>query len=284
MDLQQQADLHTHSSYSDGTLSPEALVSRASRFHLGALALTDHDTTAGLAEAQETADRLGVRLIPGIEIAADHKGSDRHILGYWIDPSAEELSSLLQRLATERRERIHRIVQKLESCCSVELDPQEVFALSHQGVTGRLHVAEALRRRGVTSSIQEAFNRFLRDGGPAYVGRFTLPVGETIALIHRTGGVAVLAHPGDPADEEELAAFSAAGLDGIEAFYPTHPPAVVQQYVALARGLNLIATGGSDYHGERTLPELGSVTVPLEIVDSLNQRRNDRNATARNSR
>jgi len=284
MNRQGHADLHTHSAYSDGTLSPAELVGRALQLQLGAFALTDHDTAAGLDEAEREARRLGVCFIPGIELTATHGQEERHILGYWIDREHGELSALLGRMELERERRIHRIVEKLGRCCSVELEPESVFAVDHRGVLGRLHVAEALLRAGVTRSLQEAFDRFLHDSGPAYVGKFALPVAETIALVHRAGGVAVLAHPGDRLNEVEITAFAESGLDGLEAYYPSHPPARCQEYHRLADRLGLIATGGSDYHGERKLQELAAVTVPLEVVENLNRRRIEPNATARTSR
>jgi hypothetical protein len=135
-----------------------------------------------------------------------------------------------------------------------------------------MHVAEALCQRGVTSTVQEAFDRFLRDNGPAYVPKHALAVEETIALIHQAGGVAVLAHPGETPGAEEIASFARAGLDGLEAFYPGYAPSLSEYYAGLAQDLGLVATGGSDFHGERKLQWLGSVTVPLEAVERLRQR------------
>lgn len=261
-------DLHTHSHFSDGTFSPAEVVGLAAQLHLEAVALTDHDTVAGLAQAQAEAERLGLGFIPGIELTAYHQGAERHLLGYWLEPGHPELVRLLARMARERRRRIALIVEKLARC-GVRLRPESVLEVPHQGNLGRMHVAEALRREGHVGSLQEAFQRYLADDGPAYVPKYALSVPQTITLIHQAGGVAVLAHPGEEPDPEEIRTFAEAGLDGLEAFYPGYPPAVSRYYSELARELGLVATGGSDFHGDRKPQALGSVTVPGEVVEAL---------------
>ncbi len=268
MSLRKRADLHTHSHFSDGTSSPAEVVGLAAQLQLEAVALTDHDTVAGLSQAEEEARRLGVGFIPGTELTADHAGGERHILGYWIDPSHPELVALLARMTGERRRRIDLIVERL-GACGVQLDAEAVLEVPHQGALGRMHVAEALCREGLTYSLQEAFDRFLRDGGPAYVPKYALPVEETIALIHRAGGVAVLAHPGGEPNQEEITEFAQAGLDGLEAFYLGYPRSLTDYYCQLAGRLNLVPTGGSDYHGERKSQGVGAATVSLETVHRL---------------
>lgn len=265
------ADLHTHSHYSDGTYTPAEVVALAVQLQLEAVALTDHDTIAGLAEADSEARRTGITFIPGIELSTDHSGAERHLLGYWVDPGSRPLAELLGEMVEDRRRRIGRIRERLLAC-GVDLPVQAVLAVAHHGVLGRLHVAEALCQRGVTSTVQEAFDRFLRDNGPAYVPKHTLTVEETIALIHRAGGVAVLAHPGETPAAEEIALFARAGLDGLEAFYPGYAPSLSEYYAGLAQDLGLVATGGSDFHGERKLQWLGCITVPLEAVARLRER------------
>lgn len=262
------ADLHSHSHFSDGTFAPAEVVGLAVQLHLEALALTDHDTVAGLAEARSEADRLGILFVPGIELTAHHRGRERHLLAYWAEPAHPELARLLARMARQRRRRITRIVEKLAGC-GVRLDPEAVLEVPHRGVLGRLHVAEALRREGLTGSIQEGFDRYLSDSGPAYVPKYALSVTQTIALVHRAGGVAVLAHPGEEPDPAEIRTFAEAGLDGLEAHYPGHPPDLRRHYSELARRWGLVAIGGSDFHGERKPRALGSVTVPLEVVEAL---------------
>ena len=265
------ADLHTHSHYSDGTCAPAEVVALAVQLQLEAVALTDHDTVAGLAEAESEARRLGITFIPGIELSADHSGAERHLLGYWVDPDSQPLAELLAEMVEDRRRRVGRIRERLQAC-GVDLPVEAVLAVCHHGVLGRMHVAEALCQRGVTSTLQEAFDRFLRDNGPAYVPKHALAVEETIALIHQAGGVAVLAHPGETPGAEEIASFARAGLDGLEALYPGYAPSLSEYYAGLAQDLRLVATGGSDFHGERKLQWLGSVTVPLEAVERLRQR------------
>ncbi len=280
MSSRERADLHAHSYYSDGTFSPADLVGLAAQLQLGALSLTDHDTVSGLAQAQAEARRLGVRFVPGVELTAAGNGAERHILAYWVDTGCEELVALLAKMGRTRRRRIHRIVEKLHQC-SVDLDPQAVLETEHRGVLGRMHVAEALCREGFTESIQEGFGRYLRDDGPAYVPKFALDVAGTCALIHRAGGVAVLAHPGHEPDDEEIADFARSGLDGLEASYPGYRAELTEHYLELARRLDLVATGGSDFHGDRKPQGLGSVTVSMETVAQLEQRRAERYASTR---
>jgi len=262
------ADLHTHSHYSDGTYAPAEVVALAVQLQLEAVALTDHDTVGGLTEAEVEARRLGITFVPGIELTADRAGAERHLLAYWIDPGYRPLAHLLAEMAVERRRRVDRIRERLQAC-GVDLPVEAVLGVSHYGVLGRLHVAEALCQRGVTVTVQEAFDRFLRDDGPAYVPKHALSVEETIALIHEAGGVAVLAHPGEMPADGEIASFAQAGLDGLEAHYPGYTPALSEYYERLAQDLGLVATGGSDFHGERRLQWLGAVTVPLETVARL---------------
>jgi len=238
------------------------------QLQLEAVALTDHDTAAGLPQAEVEATRLGLPFIPGIELTANHQGGERHILGYWMSTGRPELVVLLARMAEERRRRIARIVEKLEGC-GARLDPEAVLRVPHQGVLGRMHVAVALCQEGLTSSVQEAFDQFLGDNGPAYVPKYALTVEQTIDLIHRAGGVAVLAHPGSEPNEGEVAAFAQAGLDGLEALYPSHAPRLREYYCDLARQLGLVPVGGSDFHGERKPQWLGAVTVPMEVVEEL---------------
>ena len=264
--LRNRVDLHTHSHYSDGTYSPAALVGLAAQLGLAALALTDHDTVAGLGQAEDESSRLGLRFVPGIELTAVHRADERHVLGYWIDAGHEELLALLADMARDRRRRIHHIVEKLHQH-AVDLSPEAILSTDHHGVLGRMHVAEALVNEGLTSSIQDGFDRYLHDGGPAYVEKYALPVAETCALIHRAGGVAVLAHPGYEPNHQEIADFVQAGLDGLEAAYPGYQPSLTEHYRELACGLNLVATGGSDFHGERKSQGLGAVTVALETLD-----------------
>jgi hypothetical protein len=265
------ADLHSHSHYSDGTCAPAELVALAAQLQLEAVALTDHDTVAGLTEAEGEARRLGITFIPAIELSADHCGAERHLLGYWIDPNCPPLVAWLTEMVEDRRQRVGRIRERLQAC-GVDLPVEAVFAVAHHGVLGRMHVAEALCQRGVTATLQEAFTRFLRDDGPAYVPKRSLTVEETIALIHQAGGVAVLAHPGEEPAAEEITSFAQAGLDGLEALYPGYSPSLSEYYEQLARDLELVATGGSDFHGERKSQSLGVVTVPLETVERLRKR------------
>lgn len=245
-------DLHTHSSCSDGSLSPAELVREAGRAGLAAIAITDHDTMAGVAEALTTGREEGIEVVPGVEISANQDGRAVHILGYGADPGHPGLLSLLAQLQAVRENRNAAILERLASL-GIRLSQAELTA-STAGLIGRPHIARQLVLRGHASSIEHAFRRFLKKNGRAYVPAEKFPAGETIRIIREAGGIAVLAHPssldhnlkGVPAI---LASLVGLGLGGIEVYYPGHSRKTCQDLLALAARWNLAVTGGSDYHG-----------------------------------
>ena len=278
-------DLHTHSSYSDGSLPPRQLVQLAKKRRLRAIALTDHDTVAGVEEALEAGDELGVEVVPGVEISAQYPPGTMHILGYYILASNRELLGALKKLQQARAARNPKIIERLQAL-GLEINTTEVFDLSG-GQVGRPHIAKALVNKGYVSNIDEAFSRYLKKGAVAYVEKFRFPPEEAIAMIRRAGGIAVLAHPFtlgmDNPDELLLLVrwLAEKGLEGIEVFYPGHMEEMVVIYEDVAKRLGLVCTGGSDFHGNfRDHSHLGNTILGrelgYELLEGLKERLHDR--------
>jgi predicted metal-dependent phosphoesterase TrpH len=251
--LMDRIDLHTHSNCSDGSLSPRELVQLAKKRDLRAIALTDHDTVAGVVEAVAAGKELGVEVVPGVEISAQYPPGTMHILGYCLNPSQPELLTALKKLQEVRAARNPKIIARLQAL-GLEISTDEVFKLS-SGQVGRPHIAKALVNRGYVSSIDEAFSRYLKKGAVAYVEKFRFSPRDAIALIRGAGGLAVLAHPFtlEITKPRELALLvkdlQEIGLAGLEVFYPDHTKEMVVQYQDIAKNLGLVCTGGSDFHG-----------------------------------
>jgi predicted metal-dependent phosphoesterase TrpH len=260
-------DLHTHTTFSDGDLSPEALVRRAISRRVGVLSITDHDSVDALPLAQAAAGSA-LELIPGIEISTSANGLDLHILGYYLDSANRELGVRLARFRDERSERMRRMVARLAEL-SIPVELEEVFQIAGHGVVGRPHLAEALVRAGHAESADDAFRRLLGAHGLAFVPRPTFPPAEAIALIRGAGGVSVLAHPGPGLVDSVIEGLAAQGLAGIEVWHPQHGTLAVRRYQALAERLGLIETGGSDFHGEGRSSDVGDVLVPERAITGL---------------
>lgn len=263
-------DLHAHTTASDGTLSPPALVRAAARRGLAVLAVTDHDSTEGLAEAFDEARRHpALEIIPGIEINCDVDGAEIHILGYEMDHEAGWFQEFCREQRRERRERIHRIAAQLADL-GVTIDPEEVFTLAGDGAAGRPHVARVLVRRGHVRTTREAFDRYLAAGQPGYVPRRRVGPEDAVRLIRRAGGVPALAHPGLAGRDDLIPSLVAAGLLGIECHYAEHSLEQTAAYLELCRRHDLVATGGSDFHGPSvSAARLGVPRVPLGTREAL---------------
>jgi hypothetical protein len=260
-------DLHAHTFFSDGLLSPEDLVARAREKRLLALAVTDHDTVEALPRARAAAT-AALELVPGIELSSATDGVDLHILGFYIDPEHPRLRARLERFQDERRQRAVLMMQRLNDL-GAPLDPDEVFDLAGPGVVGRPHVAGALLRAGHVSSMDEAFRRYLGPHGAAYVPRPAFRPEEAIALVHEADGVSVLAHPGGSLPDSLLERLVAGGLRGVEVWHPQHNAATIRRYRALASRLGLLETGGSDFHGHPRGADLGDMGVSAAVLDPL---------------
>ena len=238
------------------------------------LAVTDHDSTDGLAEARAAAAaHPGMTIVPGIEINCDVEGAEVHVLGYFVDLDAAWFQEFLREQRAERAARVHRILAKLAEL-NVFVDAAEVFALVKEGSAGRPHIAQAMVHRGYVRSVREAFDRYLRNGGPATAPRRKLTPEQAIGVIRKAGGVPVIAHPGLANRDAMIPSLVAAGLMGIESYYPEHSTAQTQSYLDLCAAHGLVATGGSDYHGPTVghAPHPGAHAVPRAAWDDLRAR------------
>lgn len=267
-------DLHAHSNRSDGTFAPAEVVRLASERDLDVVALTDHDTTGGLDEALATGDELGVEVVPGIELSAEHEATSVHVLCYWMDPANEGLQAELSRLGDERFRRGELMVEKLRAL-GVPIEFERVQRIANGATIVRPHVAQAMVEIGAVATEKEAFDVYLGDGRPGHVPKHALDPVDAVALILGAGGVCVLAHPGMWGDQtsvpvELIERMAAAGMRGLEVDHPDHLPEQVDQYRALAGELGLVATGGSDCHGTRYEPvRLGTSLCRPEAFDEL---------------
>jgi 3',5'-nucleoside bisphosphate phosphatase len=264
-------DLHTHTTASDGTLSPRELVRAAARRGVRVLAVTDHDSTDGLRDALEEAEQhRPLTIVPGLEINCDVPGAEVHVLGYLVDHEAGWFQDFLREQRAERVARVHRIAARLAEL-GLPIDPAEVFAIVKEGSAGRPHVAQVMVQRGYVKSVREAFDRYLHVNGPANVPRKQLTPAEAVRIIRRARGVPVFAHPGLADRDALIPELVEAGLMGIEAIYAEHSAAQTAHYQDLCRRHGLVATGGSDYHGERSgrTNPLGHPPVPMSVWEDL---------------
>jgi predicted metal-dependent phosphoesterase TrpH len=262
-------DLHLHSTCSDGTSEPEAVVQKAHAHGLKAISLTDHDCVDGVQIAMDAGRALGVEVVPGTELSATLDGKDIHILAYFIDCAHPGLINYLQIFRDERQRRAERIVNRLNQL-GVDITIHAVMAKAGDGVVGRPHIADALVEEGHVFSVSEAFQKYLGYNRPAYEKKYLLSPEEAIYLIHAAGGLACLAHPGIYNRDDLLPALIACGLDGIETVYSKHTPEQIRHYEAFADLYDLLQTGGSDCHGSgRGEPTMGTVEVPYAFLDRL---------------
>jgi predicted metal-dependent phosphoesterase TrpH len=263
------ADFHVHSTASDGTLSPSQIIQRAHANSVDVLALADHDSVNGVAEAQVEAQRLGITLVPAVELSAVHEGRDVHILAYFVDASSEALAQQLATLRAGRESRAQAMVAALDAA-GYAVSIEEVQAIAAGGALGRSHVARALVDSGHADSVSHAFQTLIGRGKPFYVAKKSASPTDVIRGIVRLGAIPVLAHPGVTDVDDLIESMVAAGLLGIEAYHADHSPTQVKRYAALAARLKLLATGGSDFHGlQAPNPDIGSVALPDSAVVAL---------------
>jgi len=265
------ADLHAHSTFSDGTLTPSALVALAASRGVRALALTDHDTVAGYADAAKAGAQHGVELICGVEITVWHR-RELHLLAYFVDPTDAALSELLIRRAQARRERVREIAARLNQL-GAPIDPEVILAACRDGNVGRPHIARALIAAGHCASLDEAFDRYLGRDGRAYVTATHLPIEDAMRVAHDAGGVVSLAHPGIEKVDDALPALVELGLDALEAHHPAHSYAETARYIGMCQLLGLQATGGADFHGHPGSAPPGAFGLSSEGLAALRARR-----------
>jgi 3',5'-nucleoside bisphosphate phosphatase len=277
-------DLHLHTTASDGVLRPSELVRYAEKKGLQAIAITDHDTIEGLEEGLSEGERIGFEVISGVEISAKHSPGSMHLLGYFLDTRNPLLNERLQYLQKARAERNPKIIEKLNQL-GVNITYEEVAKVSGGGQVGRPHFAHILIEKGYVRNFQEAFERYLKKGAPAYVEKVRFSADEALHFIKEAGGVSVLAHPrtlgfDKPSELEKfISQLVELGLKGMEVYYPEHSPSDVANYKALAGRYGLLMTGGTDYHGiEGNDLDVGigrgEMKIPYSIVENLKAARN----------
>lgn len=264
-------DLHCHTSFSDGSFTPEEVVDQAATAGVTTLAITDHDDVGYWPRAKAAADVAGIRLIPGVELSASHRGTDVHILGYGLNPDSVELRDDLAHYRNERASRAKRMVRLLQRL-GLTIEFTDVLGLAEHGAIGRPHVARHLVNTGQVPSVQAAFDLYLGDGRPAYQDKAFLSPAEACAVIHDAGGVAVVAHPVIKGVDSFIPDLAAAGLDGIEVMHPQQDAGDRHRLGAYADEYDLLKTGGSDFHGT-VKPEVhfGDVQTPLDWLAPLDE-------------
>ena len=256
-------DLHLHSTASDGTNAPEVVVEAARAAGLQALALTDHDTVDGILPAREAATAAGLLLVPGVELSAYEGAEEIHVLGLHLE-RLDEMRAALAVFRASRRERAEGIVRLLNEQ-GVRITFEDVVSVAGDAAIGRPHVARALVENGWAMNLRDAFDRYLGAGRPAYLDKRRISIPEAMELIHRCGGIAVLAHPGPYGTHERLARLAAMGLDGVEVIHPSHSAEDRARLLTLSKHLNLVPSGGSDSHGGADgVRVVGAMKVPGE--------------------
>lgn len=264
------ADLHLHTTYSDGVFTPEQLLKKVSEVGISAISITDHDSIDGYIQAQKYLDKYNIQIIPGIELSCIENGKEIHLLGYNIDPDNKILKNHLQDFRNGRYKRAEQILQKLKNL-QRPVNFSLVLEKAGEAPITRPHIAMAMTELGYTSNLKEAFVLYLGDDKPAYVSKANFSIERGIKLINQSGGLAVLAHPARMIQPDTLYKLIKSGLDGIEIIHPTHDLATQKYYQSIASQYWLLETGGSDFHGNREYDEdnLGKFIVPLSTVESI---------------
>jgi len=272
-DLSAMADLHIHTTYSDGALSPYELLKRINDVGLCTISIVDHDSVEAIGEAIALGEELGIEVIPGVELSSNIGERDIHILGYFIDHKDPQLLEYLSLFRGERLKRAERIVAKL-NYIHVPLKLEAVLDKAGAGSVGRPHIAQALVKEGFTESYEEAFVKYIGVGCPAYEKKIHFAPEDAIALIASVGGLSFLAHPGKYTSDADLHRLIKHGLDGIEVIHPSHSPDRAKHYHLIAGEYFLLESGGSDFHGGMKEDEhlIGAYSIPLELVENMKRR------------
>ncbi len=267
------ADLHIHTHYSDGTMSPAEVVKAASDYGLAGISITDHDTIDGIEEAMALGKTSRLEIISGVELSSEHHGKDIHILGYDFELDGSPLVRKLKEMQGARMERMKKMIIRLKELGLKDVELDQVCSQTRSDAVGRLHLAKVLVAKKHVHSIEAAFDKYLAEGAAAYFPKFFQTPFETIKLIKDSGGVAVLAHPMLTQKDELIPGFVKAGLDGIEVYYPNCSKEVTDFYLGIAEKHGLYVTGGSDAHGEaKTSTYIGKARVPYRYLEELLKR------------
>lgn len=266
----QKADLHIHTTASDGLMTPDEVVYWSKLKRLTAIGITDHDTVNGISSAEDASLKYGVEIVPGIELSTLFEDEEIHILGYYIDYKDPWLLNILEKIQNSRYERAAQIVNKLNGL-GVEITLEQVKIKADNGAIGRPHIARAMIDKGYITNIKEAFKGFIGKDCPAYVERYKVSSKEGIDIIKRTGGISVLAHPGLIKNKAKISNIINLGIDGIEVYHSKHDDETIRNALAIARTRNLLITGGSDCHGVKlnNEPMLGNYSVDYKYVEML---------------
>lgn len=262
-------DLHIHTIFSDGTYTPEEAVFRAKKLGLVAISITDHDSVAGLASALVAGKRLGIEVVPGVEMSTDVGEDEIHILGYLLNWKKEDFLRQLEKFQAARANRNQKLLKKLDDL-GMRVDYREVRKLAPRGVISRLHIARLMVEKGYVRSIGDAFEQWLNPGKPAYVQKMKVPPFEIIELLLKAEAIPVLAHPFLSHRDDLIPHLVKAGLKGIEVYHSAHNPQMVAHYKRIAQKHHLLITGGSDCHGEaKDKVLMGKVRVPETVLIDL---------------
>lgn len=263
-------DFHLHTRHSDGTFAPEEVIRRAKSLKMTAISITDHDTLSALPAARRAAGE-DLEILTGIEMTAVSHDRELHVLGYGFRDEDPAMQEYIRRAQERRHGRIHRMIDQLNAR-GIEVTRAEVEKIAGEATSiGRPHLAEALLKKGVVHSLNEAFDRYIGDHAPCFVKQAILTTADAARLIRQAGGVAVLAHPYRLVEDEWIPALAADGIQGIEVYHSDHNPATTRHYLKIAQELNLLITGGSDCHGFRKAkgPLIGTVKVPDSCLEEL---------------
>lgn len=267
------ADLHIHTTYSDGILTPTEVLEWSSKKNLTDIAVTDHDTTEGVEEAIKASGPLNINVIPGMELSCVEQGQEVHILGYYLDYKSTILKDFTKTLKQARIDRNIKIVEKLNKM-DIDITIEDVEEISQEGNMGRPHIAKALIKKGIVDTVDGAFKIYLSKGKPAYVERYKVTAREGIDFIHSLGGVAVIAHPGLVHSQKVVNYVLRQGIDGIEAVHCNHTDEQIKYFSDKAKELDLIQTAGSDCHGylDNGVPKLGEFFTNVDVAKLLKEK------------
>jgi predicted metal-dependent phosphoesterase TrpH len=270
--MKKRIDLHLHTNHSDGTVSAAELLEIVRAKKLSAFSVTDHDTLAGYWAVRSLISEDDPELIPGLELSVTADGGDLHLLAYLFDPDNEPLKAALDRFRERRNHRARLIVQRLNEM-NIDISFEQVQNVAGEATIGRPHSADTMVRSKAIGSYEEAFEKYIRNGGPAYVAKMSFIPEEAISLVHKAGGVTVLAHPVIDNTSRHIEMLAGLGLDGIEIYHPVHKQNDINRLKNLAERYRLLVCGGSDFHGRSTkYGMVGSQNVPEELLDELKQR------------